>query len=78
MYMMKNYNLNNKTKNLHAYRLKILLTGIKILVIPLLLGSCKKIEYVYITPPKEPITCIQYIKTPLDMATCLNEYKLKY
>ncbi|MBR5599650.1 MAG: hypothetical protein IKW39_06385 [Alphaproteobacteria bacterium] len=75
---MKKYYLKTKIKNFRNYLNKIPLTGIKILVILLLLGSCKKIEYVYVTPPKEPINCISKIKTPLDMATCLNEYKLKY
>lgn len=44
----------------------------------LLLSSCKNIEYVYVETPKEPITCIDRIKTPLDMANCLAEYKTKY
>ena len=44
----------------------------------MLLNSCKKIEYIYKEPIKEPITCINNIKTPLDMAKCLNEYKVKY
>lgn len=28
--------------------------------------------------PLEPIMCIDNIKTPLDMADCLAEYKQKY
>lgn len=54
------------------------LTGIILLLILMLLGSCKQIEYVYVEAPREPITCIDSIKIPLDMATCLQEYKVKY
>ena len=50
----------------------------QILVTLTLLSSCKRIEYVYLEMPKEPIICIDKIKTPLDMANCLSEYKLKY
>lgn len=49
-----------------------------IFLILMLLNACKKTEYIYKELPKEPITCINAIKTPLDMANCLNEYKLKY
>lgn len=49
-----------------------------ILAILLLLNACKQTEYVYVEVPREPITCIGKIKTPLDMAMCLDEYKLKY
>lgn len=28
--------------------------------------------------PREPVLCIDEIKTPLDMAKCLAEYKAKY
>jgi hypothetical protein len=44
----------------------------------MLLNACKQIEYVYIEAPREPITCIDVIQTPMDMATCLAEYKVKY
>ena len=54
------------------------LIGMLIFLILLLLCSCKQTEYIYINTPKEPILCIEEIKTPLDMANCLNEYKLKY
>lgn len=42
------------------------------------LASCKSVEYVYVETPREPITCIDTIKTPMDMAKCLAEYKVKY
>ena len=42
----------------------------------LLLSGCKQIEYVEVE--RQPITCIDEIKTPLDMAKCLNEYKTRY
>lgn len=44
----------------------------------MLLNGCKQIEYVYVEIPREPIYCIDNIKTPLDMANCLAEYKQKY
>ena len=75
---MKKSHSNNKQKNLKKLQLKILLIGIEISVILMLLSSCKKTEYIYTTLPKEPIICIDNIKTPLDMANCLQEYKLKY
>ena len=62
---MTKLNSKLKTKLLKTYLKRMVLIGIKILALPMLLGSCKKIEYVYITPPKEPITCIKNIKTPL-------------
>lgn len=52
--------------------------GTLILAILLLLSGCKQIEYVYVEPDRVPITCIDEIKTPLDMAKCLNEYKKRY
>lgn len=42
-----------------------------------LLTSCVKTEYVYVKPQREPITCHQSMKTFLDMAQCLEEYKIK-
>ncbi len=75
--MKKSY-LNKKTKNLLKHLNSILLIGIKISVILALLNACKRTEYIYTEPLKEPITCINTIKTPFDMATCLNEYKYKY
>lgn len=69
-----------KSKNLEMKQKKIkaLLIGIMIFLIVLLLNGCKQIEYVYIETPREPIYCIDNIKTPLDMASCLQEYKIKY
>jgi hypothetical protein len=54
------------------------LIGLLILAILLLLNACKQTEYVYVEPERVPITCIDHIKTPLDMAKCLNEYKTRY
>jgi recombinational DNA repair ATPase RecF len=54
------------------------LIGTLILAIVLLLCGCKQIEYVYVEPERQPITCIDDIHTPLDMAKCLNEYKTRY
>lgn len=50
----------------------------QIFAILMLLSACVRTEYVYKTLEKEPINCIDSIKTPLDMAKCLGEYKLKY
>lgn len=55
-----------------------LLIGTLILAIVLLLCGCKQIEYVYVEPERVPITCIDEIKTPLDLVKCLNEYKTRY
>lgn len=52
--------------------------GWLILAILLLLSGCSRIEYVYVEPEKVPVTCIDHIKTPLDMAKCLEEYKERY
>jgi hypothetical protein len=49
-----------------------------IIATALFLASCTQTEYVYKEVPREPITCIERIKTPLDMAKCLAEYKAKY
>ena len=44
----------------------------------LLLTSCvTKTEYVYVEPQREPITCHKTMKTFLDMAKCLEDYKIK-
>lgn len=48
------------------------------LILSILLTGCTSVEYVYVEIPREPITCIDRIKTPLDMAKCLAEYKEKY
>jgi hypothetical protein len=58
-------------------KIRIILIGIGILVIVLLLEGCVKTEYVCTEIPLEPINCINNIKTPLDMAKCLEEYKLR-
>lgn len=74
--------LSYNSKRLHSKRapskINPYLIGILISLTLLLLSSCKQTEYIYIDTPKEPILCINEIKTPLDMANCLNEYKLKY
>ena len=75
---MKKLFLKSKKKNSALKQKKILLIGILISVIPMLLNACKHTEYIYKEPIKPPITCIDTIKTPLDMALCLKEYKLKY
>lgn len=49
-----------------------------ILLVILILSACTRVEYVYIEPEKVPITCIDDIKTPLDMAKCLQEYRTRY
>lgn len=51
---------------------------IKILPLLLVLSACASEKIVYVEAPKEPITCIDSIKTPMDMAKCLTEYKVKY
>ena len=52
--------------------------GIGISATVLWLSGCVRTEYVYKEVEREPITCIERIKTPLDMAKCLQEYKIKY
>ena len=77
---MKKLSYNSKrlhSKPAHS-KTKSYLIGILIFLTLLLLSSCKQTEYIYTETPKEPILCIDTIKTPLDMANCLNEYKLKY
>lgn len=67
----------NETKSLKRKQLRTkLLIGAFISAILLLLSGCKQIEYVEVE--RQPITCIDEIKTPLDMAKCLNEYKQRY
>ena len=48
------------------------------LLMMLFLFGCTKTEYVYVEPQREPITCHKHIKTYLDIAKCLEEYKVKY
>lgn len=43
-------------------------------MIPLLLLGCAKTA----APVLRPINCINEIKTPLDMANCLEEYDIEY
>ena len=52
------------------------LIGMLTLVTLMLLSSCVKTKYVEVQ--RETITCYKTIKTPLDMAKCLEEYKTKY
>jgi hypothetical protein len=49
-----------------------------LLIAVLLLCACTKTEIQYVEVEREPITCIDDIKTPLDMAKCLTIYKQKY
>ena len=51
---------------------------IKLIPLLLILAACTTEKIVYVEAPKEPITCINSIKTPMDMAKCLTEYKVKY
>lgn len=51
--------------------------GLFLLMILFLFG-CTKTEYVYTEAPRKPITCHKHIKTYLDVAKCLEEYKVKY
>lgn len=51
---------------------------IKLLPFLLVLSACATEKIVYVEAPKEPITCVDSIKTPMDMAKCLTEYKVKY
>lgn len=44
----------------------------------LLLSSCARTQYVYKEIEREPIDCDLYIKTPLDMAKCLAEFRQKW
>jgi len=44
----------------------------------LCLFSCTRIEYRYVEVEREPITCHKHIKTYLDIAKCLEEYKAKF
>ena len=63
-------NWRNLAKNLVGIGLFLLMT--------LFLFGCTKTEYVYKETPKQPITCHRHIKTYLDMAKCLEEYKVFY
>lgn len=73
-----------QTKNCEKlfYKIKILiLIGIKIsvaLILLSLLNGCTKTEIRYVELEREPINCIEKIKTPEDMLECLNEYSVKY
>lgn len=78
--MKTKWNSPNEMKNLNKKRRKIRLVflGILILVIVLLFSGCVKTEIKYVETPREPIVCYKYIKTALDMAKCLEEYKIKW
>ena len=54
------------------------LIGTALCLLILLLCGCARTEYVYVEAPREPITCHRHMKTFLDMAKCLEEYKAKY
>ena len=61
------------------HRLKrAVLIGTALCLLILLLCGCARTEYVYVEAPREPITCHRHMKTFLDMAKCLEEYKAKY
>lgn len=76
--MKRQYLFQSVTKNSKKRQDKTILIGWLILAILLLLSGCSRIEYVYVEPEKVPVTCIDHIKTPLDMAKCLEEYKVRY
>ena len=69
----------SESQNLKNWQKKIkkFLIGTLIFLTLLLLKACVRTEYVYVEPEREPITCHKTIKTPLDMAKCLEEYKIK-
>ena len=48
------------------------------LLMTLCLFSCTRTEYRYVEVEREPITCHKHIKTYLDIAKCLEEYKAKW
>lgn len=77
--MKRQYRLVSEIENSRKLQkwINLLLIGITILVILLLFCGCsQKIEYVEVE--RVPITCIDDIKNPMDMAKCLNEYKERY
>lgn len=77
--MKQHWQSTEEIKNLSKRLLWIkALIGTLILATVLLSSGCKQTEYVYIEPERVPITCIDDIKTPLDMAKCLSEYKERY
>lgn len=49
-----------------------------IILAAVFLTACTQERIIYRDIPREPITCINRIKTPLDMAKCLAEYSAKY
>lgn len=68
-----------KSNNLNNWRKLIpILTGILGLLTLALLGGCVKTQYEYKEVEREPIDCDMYIKTPLDMANCLAEFRQKW
>lgn len=78
--MKKHWQSVNEIENLRKQPRWInhLLIGITILVILLLFCGCSQTKVVYVEPERVPITCIDHIKTPIDMAKCLSEYKIRY
>lgn len=77
--MRTNWKSVGKTKNSRkkSKMINLLLIGTFLLVILLLFCGCSP-QIKYVEVEREPITCIDEIKTPLDMAKCLNEYKTRY
>lgn len=51
---------------------------IGILIFCLLFCGCTRTQYEYKEIEREPIDCDMHIKTPLDMAKCLAEFRQKY
>lgn len=68
-----------KSQNLKNWQNQIpLLTGLLILATLLLLSSCVRTQVKYVELEREPIDCDAHIKTPLDMANCIAEFRQKW
>lgn len=70
----------SEQNNLKNWRKKAkMMFGIILLAMMILsLLGCVKTEYVYIEPQRVPITCHRTVKTPLEIAQCLEIYKEHY
>ena len=70
----------SETKSLKKWQniaLNLVGIGLSLLMILFLFG-CTKTEYIMVEPKREPITCHEQIKTYLDIAKCLEEYKIHW
>lgn len=76
---MTKWNSVKKSQNLRSYQSWIpLLIGVLILATLLLLASCVRTQVKYVELEREPIDCDAHIKTPLDMANCIAEFRQKW